>query len=118
MIAHADYEIVIKISTYVSGPLFSIHYLDEDSRKEHSKYDHPNPDESENLGQLGQDIEWVCSLLVLLVIVLRKEVEGDLLNRLKDKPAHYGDQIRDQPELGLDSQILKASNDTCHLRIL
>jgi hypothetical protein len=56
MMAHADYEAVIKIGTYVSGPLFSIYYLDEDPRKEHSKDDHPKPDECENLGQLGQDI--------------------------------------------------------------
>ena len=48
--AHADYEAVINIGTYVSGPLFSVHYLDEDPREEHSKDDHPNPNESEHLG--------------------------------------------------------------------
>jgi hypothetical protein len=101
--AHADYEAVINIGTYVSGPLFSVHYLDEDPREKHSKYYHPNPDECEHLGQLGQDVERVCPLLLFLFIILRKEVEGYLLNRLKDKPAHYGYQIRDQPELSLDS---------------
>jgi hypothetical protein len=48
--AHADYETVINIGTYVSSPLFSVHYLDEDPREEHSKDDHPNPNESEHLG--------------------------------------------------------------------
>ena len=70
MMAHADYRIAIKIGTYVSGPFFSVHYLDEDPRKEHSKDDHTNSNECKHLGQLSQDIERVCPLLLLLVIIL------------------------------------------------
>lgn len=70
MMAHADYEAVIEIRTYVSGPPLSVHYLYEDPREEHSKDYHPKPDECKDLEQLGQDIERVCSLLLLLVIIL------------------------------------------------